>query len=66
MTVTDKVENRYDTLTYRLLGCNRDIGAWGHEYVRHLTSQIVGIWQEKDFDTDISDGIFVFNYKYFY
>ncbi|CAH8446360.1 unnamed protein product [Schistosoma turkestanicum] len=51
MTVTDQPETRYDTLTYRLLGCQGDIGAWGHEYVRHLTNQIVGTWQEKDYDS---------------
>ncbi|CAH8457870.1 unnamed protein product [Heterobilharzia americana] len=51
MTVTDQPETRYDTLTYRILGCQGDIGAWGHEYVRHLTNQIVAIWQEKEYDS---------------
>ncbi|CAH8460919.1 unnamed protein product [Schistosoma rodhaini] len=51
MTVSDQPETRYDTLTYRLLGCQSDIGAWGHEYVRHLTNQIVGTWQEKEYDS---------------
>ncbi|CAH8468005.1 unnamed protein product, partial [Schistosoma haematobium] len=51
MTVTDQPETRYDTLTYRHLGCQGDIGAWGHEYVRHLTNQIVGTWQEKEYDS---------------
>ncbi|CAH8472119.1 unnamed protein product [Schistosoma rodhaini] len=51
MTVSDQPETRYDTLTYRHLGCQGDIGAWGHEYVRHLTNQIVGTWQEKEYDS---------------
>ncbi|KAH8851896.1 26S proteasome non-ATPase regulatory subunit 2 [Schistosoma japonicum] len=51
MTVTDQPDTRYDTLTYRLLGCQGNIGAWGHEYVRHLTNQIVGTWQEKEYDS---------------
>ncbi|CAI2724426.1 unnamed protein product [Schistosoma spindalis] len=51
MTVTDQPETRYDTLNYRHLGCQGDIGAWGHEYVRHLTNQIVGTWQEKEYDS---------------
>nr|CAH8830327.1 unnamed protein product [Trichobilharzia regenti] len=55
MTVTDQPETRYDTLTYRLLGCQGDIGAWGHEYVRHLTNQIVGTWQEKEYDSLMSN-----------
>ncbi|CAH8567948.1 unnamed protein product [Dicrocoelium dendriticum] len=48
MTMTDKPESRYDTLNYRLLGSGSEIGAWGHEYVRHLTTQVVAVWQEKD------------------
>ncbi|CAH8463467.1 unnamed protein product [Schistosoma intercalatum] len=55
MTVTDQPETRYDTLTYRHLGCQGDIGAWGHEYVRHLTNQIVGTWQEKEYDSLIDN-----------
>ncbi|TGZ68062.1 hypothetical protein CRM22_004458 [Opisthorchis felineus] len=50
MTVSDKPESRFDTLNYRLLGTSSEIGAWGHEYVRHLTSQIVSSWQETDLD----------------
>ncbi|THD19853.1 26S proteasome non-ATPase regulatory subunit [Fasciola hepatica] len=58
MTVTDKPESRFDTLNYRLLGTNCEIGAWGHEYVRHLTSQVVAIWQESDFESgDSSDDV---------
>ncbi|VEL30313.1 unnamed protein product [Protopolystoma xenopodis] len=49
MTMTDKAEYKYDTLNYRLLGLHEEIGAWGHEYVRHLTGQIVSLWNEKDF-----------------
>ncbi|KAF6768671.1 hypothetical protein AHF37_06624 [Paragonimus kellicotti] len=53
MTVTDKPEFRFDTLNYRLLGSGGEIGAWGHEYVRHLTAQIVATWQEKDLSSPV-------------
>lgn len=55
--MTDKEESRFDTLNYRLLGTNCEIGAWGHEYVRHLTSQVVAIWQESDIESGDSSGM---------
>lgn len=48
MTMADDAECKHDTLNYRLLSKRDDIGAWGHEYVRHLTNQIVELWVEGD------------------
>ena len=38
MTYAD--DNRNDSLKYRLLSPSEDLGAWGHEYVRHLALEI--------------------------
>lgn len=38
MTYAD--EDRLDTLKYRLLSPSKDIGSWGHEYMRHLALEI--------------------------
>jgi 26S proteasome regulatory subunit N1 len=38
MTYTD--QDRRDTLKYRLLAPSKDIGSWGHEYMRHLALEI--------------------------
>lgn len=48
MTMADDPECKHDTLKYRLLSKRNDIAAWGHEYVRHLTNQIVELWVEAD------------------
>ncbi|KAE8036855.1 hypothetical protein FH972_009488 [Carpinus fangiana] len=38
MTYSD--EDRLDSLKYRLLAPSKDIGSWGHEYIRHLALEI--------------------------
>lgn len=38
MTYSD--EGKRDSLRYRLLGASEDPGLWGHEYIRHLASEI--------------------------
>lgn len=48
MVMYDNAEFKTDTLKYRLLSKNDDIGIWGHEYVRLLTKQIVEVWDEID------------------
>uniref|UniRef100_A0A0L8GBA9 26S proteasome non-ATPase regulatory subunit 2 n=1 Tax=Octopus bimaculoides TaxID=37653 RepID=A0A0L8GBA9_OCTBM len=35
-----------DSLKFRLLGSNEEIGSWGHEYVRHLAGEVIQEWQE--------------------
>lgn len=42
MTISDG----RDCLNYKLLGLERDIGEWGHEYVRHLAGEISQDWYE--------------------
>jgi len=54
MTYSDD-EDRRDTLKYRLLSPSRDLGSWGHEYMRHLALEIGQEYQhrlEQDQDTD--------------
>ena len=38
MTYSD--QDRRDTIKYRLLAPSKDIGSWGHEYMRHLALEI--------------------------
>lgn len=45
MTFSD--EDRQDTLKYRLLAPTTDIGAWGHEYVRHLALEIGEVYSKR-------------------
>ncbi|KAK0672320.1 armadillo-type protein [Cercophora samala] len=45
MTFSD--EDRQDTLKYRLLAPTQDIGAWGHEYVRHLALEIGEVYGKR-------------------
>lgn len=45
MTFSD--EDRQDTLKYRLLAPTSDIGAWGHEYVRHLALEIGEVYAKR-------------------
>ncbi|KAG0345514.1 proteasome regulatory particle base subunit [Podila humilis] len=33
-------DDKLDTLKYRQLGSKNEIGSWGHEYVRHLSTEI--------------------------
>ncbi|KAI1303230.1 proteasome regulatory particle base subunit [Mortierella claussenii] len=33
-------DDKLDTLKYRQLGSQNEIGSWGHEYVRHLSTEI--------------------------
>ncbi|KAJ3309947.1 proteasome regulatory particle base subunit [Boothiomyces sp. JEL0838] len=38
-------EGTRDSLKYRLLGTQEDAGSWGHEYVRHLSAEIIAEYQ---------------------
>ena len=38
MTYSD--EDRLESLKYRLLAPSEDLGAWGHEYMRHLALEL--------------------------
>ncbi|PSS14475.1 26S proteasome non-ATPase regulatory subunit 2 A like [Actinidia chinensis var. chinensis] len=40
LAMTMSAEGERDSLKYRLLGSEGDIGSWGHEYVRNLAGEI--------------------------
>nr|GME13348.1 26S proteasome non-ATPase regulatory subunit 2 homolog A-like [Ipomoea batatas] len=40
LALTMSVEGERESLKYRLLGSDDDIGSWGHEYVRNLAGEI--------------------------
>ncbi|XP_043717173.1 26S proteasome non-ATPase regulatory subunit 2 homolog A-like isoform X3 [Telopea speciosissima] len=40
LALTMSAEGERDSLKYRLLGSDGDIGSWGHEYVRNLAGEI--------------------------
>ena len=37
-------ENVGDCLKYRFLGSMEDVGVWGHEYCRHLSSELIQVY----------------------
>ncbi|XP_031849170.1 regulatory particle non-ATPase 1 [Nomia melanderi] len=41
-----------ECLKYRLTGSAIDIGEWGHEYVRHLSGELAGEWDELTDDAE--------------
>lgn len=53
MTYSD--ENRRDTLKYRLLSPSKDLGSWGHEYMRHLALEIGQEFQDRLNDDKVAD-----------
>ena len=50
--MTQGDEERLDTLKYRLLAPSEDLGAWGHEYVRHLALEIGQDYQRRMTDDE--------------
>ena len=40
LAMTSAEEGKRESLQFKLLGSGDDIGSWGHEYVRHLASEI--------------------------
>ena len=55
MTYAD--EERLDTLKYRLLSPSKDIGSWGHEYMRHLALEIGLEYQNRLNDDKSTDDL---------
>ncbi|KAL9102955.1 MAG: hypothetical protein Q9163_001942 [Psora crenata] len=45
--MTQGDEEKLDTLKYRLAAPSQDLGAWGHEYVRHLALEIGQDYQRR-------------------
>lgn len=53
MTYSDDVTR--ETLKYRMIGSSEEVGSWGHEYVRHLSLEVIAEYeamQEKELPTD--------------
>ncbi|XP_030745305.1 26S proteasome non-ATPase regulatory subunit 2-like [Sitophilus oryzae] len=44
----EEARRNKECLKYCLLGTMKDIGDWGHEYIRQLESEIVQQWSEND------------------
>ncbi|CAD6343290.1 unnamed protein product [Miscanthus lutarioriparius] len=47
LALTMSIEGERESLKYRLLGSEGDIGSWGHEYVRNLAGQIAQEFQKR-------------------
>jgi len=50
LALTMSVEGERESLKYRLLGSEGDIGSWGHEYVRNLAGEIAQEFQKRQDD----------------
>lgn len=50
--MTQGDEEKLDTLKYRLLAPSKDLGSWGHEYVRHLALEIGQDYQRRMTDDE--------------
>lgn len=61
MTYSD--ENRRDTLKYRLLSPSKDLGSWGHEYMRHLALEIGQEYQKRMDDDEDTDDLMQLAYE---
>ncbi|KAF2143830.1 uncharacterized protein K452DRAFT_224638 [Aplosporella prunicola CBS 121167] len=55
MTYSD--EDRHDCLKYRLLSPSKDLGSWGHEYMRHLALEIGQEFQNRLNDDKPADDL---------
>lgn len=50
LALTMSVEGERESLKYRLLGTEGDIGSWGHEYVRNLAGEISQEFAKRQYD----------------
>ncbi|ERN05723.1 hypothetical protein AMTR_s00006p00242820 [Amborella trichopoda] len=56
LALTMSAEGERESLKYRLLGSEGDIGSWGHEYVRNLAGEISQEYTKRQIDeTPIDD-----------
>ncbi|XP_078438316.1 26S proteasome non-ATPase regulatory subunit 2 homolog A-like [Wolffia australiana] len=58
LAMTMSAEGERESLKYRVLSPEADIGSWGHEYVRHLAGEISEEYakrQLEDYDQDMDD-----------
>ncbi|ONK56006.1 uncharacterized protein A4U43_C10F3170 [Asparagus officinalis] len=50
LALTMSAEGERESLKYRLLGSEGDIGSWGHEYVRNLAGEISQEFAKRQYD----------------
>ncbi|KAL6873666.1 hypothetical protein ACP4OV_013748 [Aristida adscensionis] len=50
LALTMSAEGERESLKYRLMGTDGDIGSWGHEYVRNLAGEIGQEFQKRQHD----------------
>ncbi|GJN18990.1 hypothetical protein PR202_gb06216 [Eleusine coracana subsp. coracana] len=50
LALTMSIDGERESLKYRLLGSEGDIGSWGHEYVRNLAGEIAQEFQKRQDD----------------
>ncbi|KAH9615824.1 hypothetical protein KSS87_003601 [Heliosperma pusillum] len=52
LALTMAAEDERESLKYRLLGSEGDIGSWGHEYVRNLAGEVGHEYQKRQNEED--------------
>ncbi|KAF5481339.1 hypothetical protein F2P56_002000 [Juglans regia] len=57
LALTMSAEGERDSLKYRLLGSEGDIGSWGHEYVRNLAGEIAQEYAKRQIDEAAIDDL---------
>ncbi|KAM3581505.1 proteasome regulatory particle base subunit [Umbelopsis sp. WA50703] len=55
MTYSDEGKN--ESLKYRLIGTNEEAGLWGHEYVRHLSTEIGQVFAQRAENDESTDDL---------
>ncbi|KAL5224121.1 hypothetical protein ABZP36_010760 [Zizania latifolia] len=50
LALTMSAEGERESLKYRMIGSEGDIGSWGHEYVRNLAGEIAQEFQKRQYD----------------
>ncbi|KAL1812795.1 hypothetical protein ACET3Z_022860 [Daucus carota] len=57
LAMTMAAEGKRESLKYRLLGSEGDIGSWGHEYVRNLAGEIAQEYMRRKNEEDTVDDL---------
>lgn len=57
VAMTHLDQEKRDTLKYRLLSPSKDLGSWGHEYMRHLALEIGQEYQKRLDDDQPTDDL---------
>uniref|UniRef100_A0A0E0HK63 26S proteasome non-ATPase regulatory subunit 2 homolog n=1 Tax=Oryza nivara TaxID=4536 RepID=A0A0E0HK63_ORYNI len=57
LALTMSAEGERESLKYRMIGSEGDIGSWGHEYVRNLAGEIAQEFQKRQDDGMTTDSL---------